>query len=120
MKTIIILQTILAFCLSITAKAESQPTKISIQVVGQVTTPKRIDVVSDMMIKDFFKAAGANEFATKRRLAILRFNELYDEHQSSFETITRTIEVPAEGRISDLHLKDGDIVCIVTKPVVAR
>jgi hypothetical protein len=115
MKTMLTLLGICVITLSSAAEKEKREGLTRIQVVGQVRAPKNMEVGPNMTADEFFKAAGANEFSTRRRLIVLRVNYIYEQ---GAETTVRNLELLPESRISDLHLLDGDIVCIVMKPPV--
>ncbi len=116
MKTIIVFLVILGSTFLSAVEKNGNDGVIRIQVAGQVNAPKAMEVRPNMTAAEFYKAAGANEFSTGRRLLVLRYNYIYE--QSGIETTVRNLEFLPDERIQNLHLMNGDIVCIVMKPPV--
>lgn len=108
---------------SVLAKDE-QAGAVKIQIVGEVVEPKNLEIKTDKAIEELFREAKATEFATKIRVVVIRFEHVYHDGPDGIiagsNTITRDLKIDRSAPISSLDLKNGDIVCVVTKPPVGR
>lgn len=93
---------------------------MSIQVAGYVFNPKQMRVDVNIAIADFFKLAGANEFANGLRLVVVRHEWHYAEADTKSELTARELIVKPDAKISSLDLKNGDIIYFVMKRPLGR